>query len=143
MRARKQLGNALHLDERAIREHFRDSLHHLGGVIAHGDNRVGAVFGSMLQEQFKSILARLLAKICKDGDVPTYNGLKRGPRLPITLLERTMIPRTIPTFLTIRYPGISRPDVTIEKSARGISSSPSPGGPSSSSTFSVLTGMGS
>ena len=78
----------------------------------------------MLQEQFKSILARLLATICKDGDVPTYNGLKRGPRLPITLLERTMIPRTIPTFLTIRYPGISRPDVTIEKSTRGISSSP-------------------
>src|SRR6266403_5871354 len=33
----KQLGNALHLDGRAIREHFRDSLHHLGGVIAHGD----------------------------------------------------------------------------------------------------------
>jgi len=78
----------------------------------------------MLQEQFKSILARRLAKICKDGDVPTYNGLKRGPRLPITLLERTMIPRTIPTFLTIRYPGISRPDVTIEKSTRCISSSP-------------------
>ena len=81
MRARRQLGNALHLDGRAIREHFRDSLHHLGGVIAHGDNRVGAVFGSMLQEQFKSILGRLLAKICKDGDVPTYNGLKRGPEI--------------------------------------------------------------
>src|SRR4029077_11123323 len=28
--------------------------------------------------------------------------------------------RTMPKFLTIRYPGISRPDVTIPKSTRGI-----------------------
>src|SRR4029077_1122802 len=39
---------------------------------------------------------------------------------PITLRERTIIPRTIPKFLTIRYPGNSSAEVTIPKSTRGI-----------------------
>ena len=36
------------------------------------------------------------------------------------LRERTTIPRTIPKFLTTRYPGSSTPDVTIPASTLGI-----------------------
>jgi hypothetical protein len=36
------------------------------------------------------------------------------------LRERTTIPRTIPRFLTIRYPGRSTPDVTIPASTLGM-----------------------
>src|SRR2546427_163056 len=36
------------------------------------------------------------------------------------LRERTTIPRTMPKFLTIRYPGSSTADVTIPASTRGI-----------------------
>jgi ribosomal protein L39E len=35
------------------------------------------VFGGMLQERLKGILARLLAKVRENRDVPAYNGLKR------------------------------------------------------------------
>src|SRR5439155_1384518 len=44
-----------------------------------------------------------------------------APRFPIRLRERTTIPRTIPKFLTIRYPGKSSPQVTIPASTLGIS----------------------
>src|SRR5215472_7595225 len=43
-----------------------------------------------------------------------------APRFPIRLRERTTIPRTIPKFLTIRYPGKSIPEVTIPTSTLGI-----------------------
>src|SRR6516225_828391 len=43
-----------------------------------------------------------------------------APRFPIRLRERTTIPRTIPKFLTIRYPGKSIPEVTIPGSTLGI-----------------------
>jgi len=60
---REQLGNALNLDGRAIGEHFGDALHHLGGVIAHADNRVGSVLAGVPQQQFEGVFARLLAEI--------------------------------------------------------------------------------
>jgi hypothetical protein len=43
-----------------------------------------------------------------------------APRFPITLRERTTIPRTIPKFLTIRYPGNSTAEVTIPASTRDM-----------------------
>src|SRR5690349_2451724 len=41
-----------------------------------------------------------------------------APRFPITLRERTTIPRTTPKFLTMRYPGSSIAVVTIPESTR-------------------------
>jgi ribosomal protein L39E len=35
----------------------------------------------MLQKQLKGILARLLAKVRENRDVPAYNGLKRRPEI--------------------------------------------------------------
>ena len=43
-----------------------------------------------------------------------------APRFPITLRDLTIIPRTMPKFLTIRYPAISLAVVTIEVSTRFI-----------------------
>jgi len=42
------LGGALHLHSGAVREDFGYSLHYLGGVVAHGDDAVGAVLRGML-----------------------------------------------------------------------------------------------
>src|SRR3981081_3933455 len=55
------LGNALGLDGGTIGEYFGDALHDFGGVIAQANDRIGAVFGGMLQQQFEGILASLLA----------------------------------------------------------------------------------
>src|ERR1700676_126563 len=41
-----------------------------------------------------------------------------APRLPITLRDLTIIPRTIPRFRTIRYPGSSKAVVTMAVSTR-------------------------
>jgi hypothetical protein len=60
--ARYWLRNALNLDGRAIAEPFGDTWHHLGGVIAHANDGVGAVFCGMRREQLKGILARLPGK---------------------------------------------------------------------------------
>src|SRR6266478_1206853 len=53
-----------------------------GGVVAHGDDGVGAVLGSMLQQQLESLLACLLAQIRKNGDVSTDDSLKRRAKIP-------------------------------------------------------------
>src|SRR5712692_7147738 len=47
-----------------------------------------------------------------------------APRVPMTLRDLTIIPLTIPKFLTIRYPGNSVALVTIEKSTRFIFAPP-------------------
>src|SRR5467141_4884528 len=70
-------GNALNLDGGAIGKHFGDTLHHLGGVIAHSDDGIGAVFAGVLQHKFKSIFASLLAEVRENGDVSADDGLKR------------------------------------------------------------------
>jgi len=71
----KGRGNALNVDGRAIGEHFGDALHHFGGVIAHPDHGVGAVLAGVLQQKFKSILARLLAEVGENRDVSPNHGL--------------------------------------------------------------------
>src|ERR1700730_3982073 len=43
-----------------------------------------------------------------------------APRFPSTLRERTIIPRTTPKFLTMRYPGSSRAEVTMLASTLGM-----------------------
>ena len=43
-----QLGNALYLDGRAVGEHFGDSLHNFGGIVAHADHGVCAVLRRVL-----------------------------------------------------------------------------------------------
>src|SRR5262249_54625369 len=43
-----------------------------------------------------------------------------APKFPITLRDLTIIPRTIPKFFTIRYPGNSSALVTIEESTRPL-----------------------
>src|SRR5260370_1057467 len=76
-RLRSRLRNALYLDGRTVGQDFSDALHHFGGVVAHSDDRVCSVLGGMLQQQFKRIFARLLAKIRQNGDVSADNGLQR------------------------------------------------------------------
>src|SRR5437016_3793517 len=78
----EESGDAFNLDSRAIGEHFSDALHHFGSVIAHSDHGIGSVFAGVLQQKFKSILARLLAKIRENGDVSPNNGLKRRAEIP-------------------------------------------------------------
>src|SRR5260370_39802590 len=65
-----------------FRSHFGHTLHHFGGVIAHSDDGVGSVFAGVLQQQFESILAGLLAEVRENGDVSTDNGLKRRAEIP-------------------------------------------------------------
>src|SRR5712692_2690261 len=79
---RRKSGNALHLDGRAIGEHLGDALHHFGGVVAHSDNGVGAMFAGVLQQQFECIFARLLAEIRENGDVPADDGLQSRAEIP-------------------------------------------------------------
>src|SRR5258708_1244336 len=75
-RQRSRLRNALSLDSCPVREHLGDALHHLGGVVAHSDDRVCSVLGGMLQQQLERIFARLLAEIRQNGDVSADNGLQ-------------------------------------------------------------------
>ncbi len=101
-RSSAELGNALNLDGCPVREHLGDALHHFGGVIAHADDSVCSVLGGMLEQQSERIFAGLLAEIRGNGDVSADNGCRAAPRFPITLRERTIIPRTMPKFLTTR-----------------------------------------
>ena len=57
-------------------------MHHLGGVIAHADNRVGSVLAGVPQQQFEGVFARLLAEVREDGDVSADDRLKRGAQIP-------------------------------------------------------------
>ena len=50
--------------------------------------------------------------------LPPKNVCTAAPRFPITLRERTIMPRTMPKFRTIRYPGNSIAEVTIVESTR-------------------------
>src|SRR5580704_10126293 len=74
-------GDALHLNSSAVRQHFGDSLHYFGGVIAHADHCVCAVIGGVLEQQFESIFTSFLAEICEDGDVSADDGLERGAQI--------------------------------------------------------------
>src|SRR5258708_18917018 len=51
------LREALHLHGGSVGEDFGYALHYFGGVIAHGDDRIGAVLGGMLQQH---LVCRLL-----------------------------------------------------------------------------------
>src|SRR6202521_3801686 len=75
-------GDTLNLDGGAIGKHFGDTLHHFGGVIAHSDDGIGAVFAGVLQQKFKSIFARLLAEVGENGDVSADDSLKRSAEIP-------------------------------------------------------------
>src|SRR2546421_2366992 len=79
---RGKSGDTFNLDRRAIGEHFGDALHYFGGIIAHSDHGIGSVFAGVLQQKFKSILARLLAEVRENGDVSPHNGLKRCAEIP-------------------------------------------------------------
>src|SRR5260370_7739941 len=68
--------DALDLHGCAVGEDLCQALHDFGGVVAHGDDGVGAVLRGMLQQQLVGIFAGLLAKIRQDGDVAADDGLK-------------------------------------------------------------------
>jgi hypothetical protein len=72
----------------------------------------------MQQHQFIGILAGLFAQICQQGDIAADDGLQAAPKFPMMLRERTTMPRTIPKLRTMRYPGSSSADVTIDESTR-------------------------
>src|SRR4029077_5825764 len=67
---------------RAVGQHFGNTLHHFGGVVAHADYGVGAVFTGVLQHKFERILAGFLAEVGENGDVAADNGLQRGAQIP-------------------------------------------------------------
>jgi ceramide glucosyltransferase len=74
-------GGALDLDGCAVGQHLGDTLHHFGGIVAHGHDGVGAMFGSVLQQKFEGILARLLAQIGQQRDIATDDGLQRSSQI--------------------------------------------------------------
>src|ERR1700731_2785313 len=76
-----QSRDAFDLHGGAVSEDFRYALHYFGGVVAHGDDGIGAVLGGMLQQQLVGIFTSLFAKIRQDRDVPTDDGLQRRTQI--------------------------------------------------------------
>ncbi len=58
-----RLSNRLHEHRRPICQHFGDTLHNFGGVIAGADDCVSAQFGGVLQHQVKGFGTGLFAQI--------------------------------------------------------------------------------
>src|ERR1700738_1108137 len=77
-----QSREAFDLHGGAVSEDFGYALHNFGGVIAHGDDGIGAVLGGMLQQQLVGVFARPLTKIRQDGNVAADDGLQRRAQIP-------------------------------------------------------------
>src|ERR1039458_4641540 len=73
---RGSLRQRLDLNRGAVRQHFGDALHHLGGIVASADHGVGAQLAGVLQHQVESLVAGLLAEIAEYRDVAADDGLQ-------------------------------------------------------------------
>jgi hypothetical protein len=74
------LRNPFRLHRSALGEHFRAALHDLRGVIAHGNDGIGAVFGGILSHQFVGRFAGILAEFSQDGDLAVNRPQSRSDR---------------------------------------------------------------
>jgi len=97
------------LAPRPVRQHFRNSVHHFRRVIPKCQHRVRTVRGGVLQKQLVRLAPRSFAQIRQDRNVPATIVCNAAPKFPITLRERTMIPRTTPKFLQSGTPAIPSP----------------------------------
>src|SRR5215475_16105914 len=61
---------------RSVSQHFGDAVHYLVGVVAGADDGVRPDLGSVLDHDFKSLAARLLAKLREKSDVSADQGLQ-------------------------------------------------------------------
>src|SRR5262249_29886228 len=61
---------------RSVSQHFGDAVHYLVGVVAGADDGVRPDLGSVLDHDFKSLAARLLAKLREESDVSADQGLQ-------------------------------------------------------------------
>ena len=73
------LAARLYYHRRAVREHFRDALHHFGRVVTGADYRISAQFRGVLQHQVESLGPGLLAQLGQQSDIATENSLQTGP----------------------------------------------------------------
>ncbi len=52
----------LYMNRSAVTEHFRDALHHLGGIVAHSDDCVGTRFCGVSDHAIEGVLAGFLTE---------------------------------------------------------------------------------
>src|SRR6185437_10427377 len=67
---------------RAVSQHFRDTLHHFGGIVARSDHRVSAELSGVLQHEVESFGTGLLTQLGQKSDIAAENGLQAGPDSP-------------------------------------------------------------
>jgi hypothetical protein len=96
-----------HLNRRSIAENFGHTIHDLGRVITHANNRVGTKFGGMLEHPLERIGAGFSHISEKIVISPPTSVCKPAPRVPKIDRDRTTIPRTIPRLFVTLKPGIS------------------------------------
>src|SRR5882757_7018026 len=75
-------GYWLHLHRRAVRQHFRNSVHHFRRVIPKCQHRVRTVRGGVLQKQLVRLAPRSFAQIRQDRNVPAHDRLQRRAQIP-------------------------------------------------------------
>ncbi len=78
---RCELRNALDLDGGTVSQNFGYALHDFGGVIAHADDGVRAVFAGVLQKEFVGVFAGLLAEVREDGDIAADDCLESSAEI--------------------------------------------------------------
>src|SRR5579859_6586422 len=71
------LRRALDHYRRAVREHFRNSLHHFIRIVTHADDGVSAALRGVLHQQVERVLARLFAHVREERDVSAHDRLQR------------------------------------------------------------------
>src|SRR5215468_6795731 len=72
------LPDRLDVDGGAVRQHFGDTLHDFGRIVAGSDDGVATQFGGVLQHEIEGLGACLLAQIREQCDVPADQGLQSG-----------------------------------------------------------------
>ena len=89
---------------RAVGQHFGHAGRDLVGVVAHADDRIGADFAGVLDQQAKGIGSCLLAQLRVDGDIAAEQRLHRGadvahdaPRADHDPADQAEVPHNVAT----------------------------------------------